>query len=106
MKLHVICLLSCSMLVGSSARADKKPRLRLQPVVGRVVDLEVTADYRIVTVLAGSEQGITRGAHAKFRDVDGEAIIVRVDHRTTVVKTSLSAERVRAHRSVQFDPAP
>ncbi len=107
---HVVFVV-CALLVGSLAHADKKPARRPAAVVGRVVDLEVSAESRIVTVLVGSDQGIGKRWRAKFRDgtttkllADGEAIVIRIDKRTAVLKTSLSAEQVRANRIVQFEP--
>jgi hypothetical protein len=111
-KLHIVWLVACVLLFGAIARADKK-KVAPPPasIVGRVVDLEVSADSRIVTVLAGKEQGIEKTWHAKFREgtttkplAGGEAIVIRVDIRTTVLRTSLSAEQVRANRMIQFDP--
>ena len=96
------------LIVGVDARADpKKP----SSVVARVVGLEVYDNTAIVTLAAGSDQGIERTWHARFRDgktdkllAGGEAIVIRVDHRSMVVKTSLAPAQVRANRYVQLDP--
>jgi hypothetical protein len=101
--LVVVCL-----VVGVHARADtKKP----PSVVARVVGLDIHDNTAIVTLAAGSEQGVGKTWHARFRDgktqkllAGGEAIVIRVDHRSMVVKTSLSPAQVRANRYVQLDP--
>jgi len=101
--LAVVCL-----LVGSHALADtKKP----PSVVARVVGLEIYDNAAVVTLAAGSDQGVGKTWHAKFRDgktqkllAGGEAVVIRVDHRSMVVKTSLSPAQVRANRYVQLDP--
>ncbi len=99
------------VLVGAIARADRRATPKPESIVGRVVDLEVSGDTSIVTVLAGSERGIGKSWHAKFREgtttkllAGGEATNIRIDHRTTTLRTSLAPEQVRAHRFVQFDP--
>jgi hypothetical protein len=106
-------LVACVLLFGSLAHADTKKKPTPVPVAitGRVVDLDVAGDSRIVTVLIGSETGIERHWHAKFREgttakplAGGEAVVIRVDRRTTVLKTSLSVEQVRANRVVEFSP--
>ena len=105
-------LVACILLFGSLAHADKKQKPSPRPVMkGRVVDLEVVGEARIVTVLLGSDNGIGKTWHAKFREgatakplAGGEAIVIRVDKRSTVLKTSLSAEQVRANRVVEFAP--
>ena len=106
-------LVACVLLFGSLAHADnkKKPSPRPVAIAGRVVDLEVAGESRIVTVLIGSDNGIAKKWRAKFREgttekplAGGEAVVIRIDKRSTVLKTSLSAEQVRANRVVQFDP--
>jgi hypothetical protein len=106
-------LVACVLLFGSLAHADskKKPSPRPAAVAGRVVDLEVAGESRIVTVLIGSANGVGKRWRAKFREgttakllAGGEAVVIRVDERSTVLKTSLSAEQVRANRVVQFEP--
>jgi hypothetical protein len=101
-------VVACCLLVGFPARADtKKP----PSVVARVVGLDVYTDTTIVTLAVGSEQGVGKTWHARFRDgktqkllAGGEATVIRIDHRTMVVKTSLSPAQVRANRYVQLDP--
>lgn len=98
-----------ALLVGSLAFADKAPKML--PITGRVVDLEVSGDARIVTVMAGSDKGVAKTWHARFLEgdttkplPDGEAIIIRIDKRTTIIKTTLTEQQIRANRIVQFDP--
>jgi hypothetical protein len=106
-------LVACVLLFGSLAHADTKKKPAPAPVViaGRVVDLDVVGESVIVTVLRGSETGIDRTWRARFREgttakplAGGEAVVIRVNRRTTVLKTSLSAEQVRANRVVEFSP--
>jgi len=108
----VRALVWCVLLCASLAHADnkKKPAPRPVAIAGRVVDLEAAGEARIVTVLVGSEAGIGKTWHARFREgtstkplADGEATIIRVDKRSAVLKTSLTAEQVRANRVVQFE---
>lgn len=101
-------LLVLALLAGS-AHADRTPKPK--PVTARVVDVEILDDARIVTVLAGSEQGVAKTWRAKFRAAatpkpleGGEAILIRIDRRTTVLKTRLTAAQIRANRTVQLDP--
>ena len=106
-------LIACVLLLGSLAHADskKKPPPRPAAIAGRVVDLDVVGESRIVTVLIGSENGIGETWRAKFREgttekplAGGEAVVIRIGRRTTVLQTSLTAEQVRANRVVQFEP--
>lgn len=101
-------MITCALLATSAYAETKKPK---KPVTARIVDFEVREDARIVTVLAGSEQGIGKTWRAKFREgtttkplAGGDAIVIRIDRRTTVLKTSLSADQVRANRTIQFEP--
>ena len=100
-----------ALLVGSLAFADKAPKMRPDPVTGRVVDLEVSGDARVVTVMAGSDKGVAKTWHARLLEgdstkplPDGEAIIIRIDKRTTIIKTTLTEQQIRANRIVQFAP--
>ena len=109
MCVRILIAIACVLLVASSARADRVAKM--EPVVARVVGIEIMGESVVVTVAAGMDQGITKRAHARFRDgktkkllAGGEAVLIRVDKRTAVLKTSLPAERVRANRFVQFDP--
>ena len=101
----------CVVLVGSLAFADKKGAPRPLSISGRVVDLEIIGEDTVITVAAGTEQGIDKTWRARFREgtttklvPDGEAILIRIDRRTTILKTRLTPEQVRANRIVQFDP--
>jgi len=99
------------LLLCSLAHADNKKRPAPVLITGRVVDLEVTGDSRIVTVMTGSEKGVGKKMRATFRETatgkplpGGDAVVIRVDHWTTVLKTSLTPEQIRANRVVQFGP--
>ncbi|HUS29015.1 MAG TPA: hypothetical protein VMZ53_10905 [Kofleriaceae bacterium] len=116
-RLFVISLL----VVGSIAYADKpKARKPVRPVpqnaiVGRIVGLDIYTDEgrdsSVITVAAGSENGISKGWHARFREgttsnrlSGGDATVIRIDRRTVVLKTDLPAEQVRANRYIEFSP--
>lgn len=104
-RIHLV--LAACVLVGSHARADtRKPS-----VVARVVGLEIYDDTALVTIAAGSDQGIGKTWRAQFREgktqkllAGGEAIIIRVDRRSSILKTRLPPAQVRAHRFIQLDP--
>ena len=102
----LVSLVVCAL--GSSAHADRR---KPASVVARVVGLEIYEDGAVVTIAAGSQQGIARTSRARFRDGDtkkplagGEAMIIRVDRRTTVLKTHVPPAQIRAHRFIQLDP--
>jgi hypothetical protein len=104
-------LVLCLLFLGSFAHADRRAPPKPASVVGRVVGIEIMGETVIVTVAAGKDQGITLRGHARFREgkttkplAGGEAVVIRVDRATTVLKTSLPAAQVRANRFVQFDP--
>lgn len=110
-------LVVCLLLVGSFAHADRARAKKKgpDPVVGRVVGLEVSSeegqDFAIVTILAGKDRGVQSSWHAHFRDgttdkllPGGDATIIRIDKRSMIVKTHLSAEQVRANKMVELDP--
>ena len=107
------------LLVGSLAHADR-PKARklakLDPIVGRVVGLETYAGddgktYSVVTVLAGTDQGVQKGWTARFREgtttkhlAGGDAMLIRVDKRSVILKTTLLPEQVRANKLVEITP--
>jgi hypothetical protein len=107
------------LLVASLAHADKaktKKAPKPEPVVGRVVGLDVYADddgkkWSVVTVLAGSDQGVKKGWSARFREgtttkplAGGEAILIRIDKRSMVLRTDLLPEQVRTNKYVEVTP--
>jgi hypothetical protein len=111
-QLHPVWLVVCVLLVGSFARADRPAARKQASVVARVVGLEIyNDDTAIVTIAAGSEQGIGKGWHARFREgqtakllAGGEATIIRIDRRSSILRTELTPAQVRAHRFIQLDP--
>lgn len=105
------------VLFGAVAYADRRPSpprrpgLQIAPLEARVVDLELSGNERIVTVLAGSEQGIGKTWRGAFVDratnkplAGGEVTIIRIDRRVTIVKTKLTAEQIRANKAIAFLP--
>ena len=109
-RLSLIVLIAGALFVSSLATADRKAPLPAS-IVGRVVGLEIAGDESVIIVAAGKEQGIAKGWRAAFRDgttkkllPGGEAVVIRIDMRTAILKTKLTPEQVRANRFVQFDP--
>ncbi len=95
------------LFVGLVARAAPARH----SVVARVVGLMIVEDQSLVTIAAGSDQGIGKGWHARFRAgatanllADGDATVIRIDRRTSVLKTKLSPAQVRENRFIQLDP--
>ena len=110
-RLHFVWLVVCVLLVGSFARADRPVSPKPTNVVARVVGLEVFDKTSIVTIAAGSERGIGRRWRAQFREgktpkllAGGEAVIIRIDRRTSILKTTLTPTQVRENLFVQLDP--
>jgi hypothetical protein len=101
----------CVLLVGSLAVAGgKKDAIKADPIVGRVVDLEILPADTIVTVHLGTYNSLAKDWRARFREgtsekllEGGDATIIRMDHRTTILKVHLTPAQVRANRLVQFD---
>lgn len=82
------------------------------PLRQRAIKVEIQGTAVLVTVPLGSDNGVdkTMGCHMLINRMRNESrcAIVRIDKRTTVVKTGLETERdrKRGELSVQFDPAP
>lgn len=105
-----VWLVVCVLLVGSFARADRRSP-KPPSVVARVVGLEIVDETAVITIAAGSEQGIGKRWRAQFREgktpnllAGGEASIIRIDRRTAVLKTALPPAQVRANVFIQLDP--
>jgi hypothetical protein len=107
---RVLAILMIGLAFGAFVDAD--PRAKpATPVIARVVGIVIIDDSVVVTAAAGSDQGIDKRWRARFRDgttkalvAGGDAMIIRVDHRTTVLKTKLTADQVRANRFIQLEP--
>jgi hypothetical protein len=104
------------LIAGTFAHADSKkkkkaPEYEPDPVVGRIVGLEIIGDEAVITVALGSDNAIgkTWKAHllaGKTKEPlpGGEAIIIRIDRRSSVLKTKVPPDQIRANHYVQFDP--
>jgi hypothetical protein len=108
----------CLLLVTTFAHADRTAARRkpappkYDSVAGRVVGIEISGPYVVAIVAIGSDMGVPKGAQARFREgkttkllPDGDAVVIRVDKRSTIVRTALSPAQVRANRIVQFEPS-
>jgi hypothetical protein len=79
------------------------------PVEAHVISVAIAGTDHIVTVDKGSEDGIDRRATAKIVINNGivrDAILIRVDKKTSVLKANLTYEGDPKTIVVQFTPAP
>jgi len=79
------------------------------PFIARIQKVEVSGSIVLVTIAAGTEQGIDHNWRAflvrETVAIDGgELIIIRVDKRTTVAKSTLTFDQIPANLRVRFDP--
>jgi hypothetical protein len=80
---------------------------------GRVIKIERHGDETLVTVAAGTAQGVDKTMYARIvtasgSDVaipGGDLIIIRVDNRTTIAKTQATVAQVKDHPWVRFEVA-
>jgi hypothetical protein len=79
------------------------------PVMGRVINTEVSSGDVIVTVSVGSEQGVTKQSHgwlqtsSKHR-VPGELLVIRISKRTSIWRARVSLDVVRDNPNVEIQP--
>ncbi|GEM_PF-1004648 len=83
------------------------------PVTGRVIKNEVQGSDTIITIAAGSDQGVSKAwkGHVLRGDGDatmdgGEVIVIRVGKRETVGKVHLTTDQVSANPRVKLTPPP
>ena len=98
-----LLLVAAGLTAGLAAADPVKP----VPITARVVAASVEGDATIVKVAAGSDNAIDRTASCKFidaagKDLDAECIIIRVDRRTTTIKTHLAVAAVTASPHVRL----
>lgn len=80
------------------------------PLRQRVIKIERVGDDVLATVAIGSDDGVdkTMGCHmlADRKRYESRCTVVRIDKRTTLIKTGPETEtaRRRGELSVQFDP--
>jgi hypothetical protein len=81
-------------------------------IIARVIAISVTGGTIIVTVAAGSNQGVARNWSCQLIDQDDQpaqddgCMIVRVDKVVTVLKVKLTFDQIRAHRRARLTPPP
>jgi hypothetical protein len=100
-------VLAC-LLVGT-ADAKQPPKQPPPPVViARVLKAEAVGSEHVITAGAGSLQGVGMRAACTFvddkdRDVpDLTCVIIRVDKRTTIAKTTASMDQIKALARVRL----
>src|SRR3569833_2009581 len=83
------------------------------PVTGRVIKTEIQQNDTIVTVAAGSDQGVSKAwkGHVLRGDSDtpmdgGEVTVIRVGKRETIGKVHLTTDQISANPRVKLIPPP
>jgi hypothetical protein len=83
------------------------------PVTGRVIKNEIQGTDTLITVAAGSDQGVgkTWKGHVLRGDTDspmdgGDVVIIRVGKRETIGKVHLTTDQVGANPRVKLTPPP
>jgi hypothetical protein len=88
-------------------------RVAPNPVVGRIVGKEVQGSQLVLTVSAGTDQGVAKGWSGKVirgPDVNDKAVsggdvtIIRIDKGVTIVTTKLAADVIAGSPYVRFAP--
>jgi len=78
---------------------------------GRVIKVEQVDGTTLVTIAAGTDQGVDKTMYARLVTASGgdvaipggDVIIIRVDHRTTIGKTQATLPQLHDHPWVRFD---
>jgi hypothetical protein len=83
------------------------------PVTGRVIKNEVQGSDVIITVAAGTDQGVAKGWTGRVLRGDsdtpvdgGDVTVIRVGKRETVGKVHLTTDQVAANPRVKLSPPP
>ena len=83
------------------------------PVTGRVIKTEIQQNDTIITVAAGSDQGVSKAwkGHVLRGDSDtpmdgGDVTVIRVGKRETIGKVHLTTDQVTANPRVKLIPPP
>ncbi len=83
------------------------------PVTGRVIKNEVQGSDVLVTVAAGSDQGVSKAwkGHVLRGDTDtpmegGEVTVIRVGKRETLGRVHLTTDQISANPRVKLTPPP
>jgi hypothetical protein len=79
-----------------------------QPVVGRVLRVQVSGSYTVVELDVGEDRGLKRGVTAEVIDENarpvpgGRCQIIRVDKHSTVCSVKLTPDQVNANPRVRL----
>lgn len=101
MKLAAALALAAAAATAAADRLpDPSPKA---PIIGRVLKIELTGAEVIATAGVGTDQGVARTDVCAFIDaqdkpVPADCIIIRVDKRTTIVKTKLTMDQIKILR--------
>jgi hypothetical protein len=83
------------------------------PVTGRVIKNEIQNGETLITVAAGSDQGVSKAwkGHVLRGDSDtpmdgGDVVVIRVGKRETIGKVHLTTDQVSANPRVKLTPPP
>ena len=76
-------------------------------LTARAIKVEVSGAATLITAAMGSDQGVEKTMRCSFVDdagkaLAGDCVIVRIDHRTTLVKTTATADPIRVSLRVRF----
>jgi hypothetical protein len=83
-----------------------------QPVVARVIGLQVQGDFTVITIGVGSDRGITKDWRGSLVDSStppkpirgGELAVIRVNKLSTMAKVKATADQVHANPLVRLTP--
>lgn len=83
------------------------------PVTGRVIKNEIQNGETLITIAAGSDQGVSKAwkGHVLRGDSDtpmdgGDVVVIRVGKRETIGKVHLTTDQVSANPRVKLTPPP
>jgi hypothetical protein len=85
----------------ASAYRPRVPTPAKAPVIGRVIKIEVSAGAVIATAAVGTDQGVVRTDTCVFLEADdspkaADCVVVRTDRRSTIVKTTMTLDQIKA----------
>ena len=95
-------------LAGSgSAFADKPAPVPTSPIVAKVLTVKVDHGATMATVSLGSDAGVDKDYACAFMGAGGtpstgSCILVRIDKRTSVIKTSLTVDELKQFPTVKI----
>ncbi|MBA3542752.1 MAG: hypothetical protein H0T79_24255 [Deltaproteobacteria bacterium] len=87
------------------------PNCAAKPIVARVLSTNISGGDTLITVAAGSAQGITKGWRANVLRggteqpfPGGDGTIIRVDKTNTAIKVKLTPDQLKANDTVKLSP--